>query len=97
MYPQSMFLAKMRKNIKKFHLKIIIFTYMKYCSILHGHVCVMEALKDPVFNYDIALSVCNRKSKAKAKTIICVFEVSRSYLAFAPIIHSSTAVKLVKN
>ena len=32
---------KKKKNIKKFHLKIIIFTAVKYCCILHGHVCVM--------------------------------------------------------
>ena len=31
-----------KKNIKKFHLKNIIFTAVKYCSILHGHVCVMS-------------------------------------------------------
>ena len=32
------------KNIKKIHLKIIIFTALKYHShsILHGHVCVMH-------------------------------------------------------
>ena len=26
---------------KIFHLKIIIFTAVKYCNILHGRVCVM--------------------------------------------------------
>ena len=41
MYPQSMFLAKIRKTITFFHLKIIDFTAVKYFSILHGHVCVM--------------------------------------------------------
>ena len=30
-----------KKNIRNFHLKIIIFTAVKYFSILHGHVCVM--------------------------------------------------------
>ena len=29
------------KSITIFHLKIIIFTAVKYHSILHGHVCVM--------------------------------------------------------
>ena len=42
MYPQSMFLSKNKKNIKTNHLKIIIFTAVKYCCILHGHVCVMH-------------------------------------------------------
>ena len=38
MYPQSMFWAKIRKNIIFFHLKINIFTAVKYCCILHGRV-----------------------------------------------------------
>ena len=42
MYPRSMFLAKIRKKSHSFHLKITFFTIVKYCSILHGHVCVME-------------------------------------------------------
>ena len=32
------------KNITIFHLKIIIFTVVKYCNILHGHVFVMSTL-----------------------------------------------------
>ena len=34
-------LSKNKKNIIIFHLKIIIFSAMKYRCILHGHVCVM--------------------------------------------------------
>ena len=34
-------LSKNKKNITFFQLKITIFTAVKYCSILHGHVCVM--------------------------------------------------------
>ena len=41
MYPQSMFWAKIRKLLTFFHLKIINFTAVKYCCILHGRVCVM--------------------------------------------------------
>ena len=41
MYPQSMFWSKNKKNITIFHLKIIDFTAVKYCSILHGRVFVM--------------------------------------------------------
>ena len=41
MYPQSMFMAKIRKNIKTFHLKINIIAVVKYCCILHGRVYVM--------------------------------------------------------
>ena len=34
-------LSKNKKNIKKIHLKINIFTAVKYCCILHGPVFVM--------------------------------------------------------
>ena len=44
MYPQSMFGAKIRKIIINFHLKINIFTAVKYCCILHGCVFVMDPL-----------------------------------------------------
>ena len=40
-YPQSMFGAKIRKKLKKNHLKMNIFTAVKNCCILHGHVFVM--------------------------------------------------------
>ena len=33
------------KIIKKFQPKIVIFTAVKYCSILHGRVFVMPSLK----------------------------------------------------
>ena len=33
--------CKNKKNIKKYHLKMNIFTVVKYCSILHRRVCVM--------------------------------------------------------
>ena len=37
-------LSKNKKNINKFHLKMNIFTAVKYCCILHGRVCVMSIL-----------------------------------------------------
>ena len=37
-------LSKNKKNIAIFHLKIIIFTAVKNCCILHGHVFVMDRL-----------------------------------------------------
>ena len=49
-------MSKNKKTIKNFHLKITIFTAVKYCSILHGHVCVMtifsclEDVKDAALN-----------------------------------------------
>ena len=39
--PTIYVLSKNKKNVSFFHLKITIFTAVKYCSILHGHVCVM--------------------------------------------------------
>ena len=38
MYPQSMFWAKVRKKSFFFHLKITIFTAVKYHNIMHGRV-----------------------------------------------------------
>ena len=42
MYLQSIFRAKIRKKYKKIHLKMNIFTAVKYCCILHGRVFVMQ-------------------------------------------------------
>ena len=39
--PTIYVLSKNKKNIKNFHLKINIFTAVKYCSILHGQFCVI--------------------------------------------------------
>ena len=36
------------KIVKKIQLKIVIFTTMKYCSILHGRIFVMKCLSDRV-------------------------------------------------
>ena len=41
MLPTINVLEQTKKNILIFHLKIIIFTAVKYCCILHGRVCVM--------------------------------------------------------
>ena len=41
---------KIRKNITIFHLNIVIFTAVKYYSILHGHVIVMcDRVHDVLF------------------------------------------------
>ena len=40
-------LSKIKKYLTFFHMKITIFTAVKYCSILHGHVCVMRSIFDP--------------------------------------------------
>ena len=37
----NQFLSKNKKSITIFHLKMIFFTAVKYCSILNGHVFVM--------------------------------------------------------
>ena len=51
MFPQPMFLAKIRKIFKKNHLKMNIFTAVKYCCILHGRVCVMELINNLISTY----------------------------------------------
>ena len=43
MYTQSMFWAKIRKNIDIFLLKIFIFYNFKNLYIIHGHVFVMSS------------------------------------------------------
>ena len=40
--PTIYVLSKNKNIIKNFHLKIIFFTAVKYCCILHGRVCVMS-------------------------------------------------------
>ena len=39
--PTNNVLSKNMKIVKKIQLKIVIFTAMKNCCILHGRVCVM--------------------------------------------------------
>ena len=41
MYPRSMFWAK-NEHFHFFHLKIIVFTAVKNCCILHGRVIIMD-------------------------------------------------------
>ena len=45
--PTIYVLSKIKKYLTFFHMKITIFTAVKYCSILHGHVCVMRSIFDP--------------------------------------------------
>ena len=55
-------LSKNKKNIfKKNHLKIIIFTAVKYHNILHGHVCVMIGFNTNLimFNSRYRIYVCS--------------------------------------
>ena len=40
--PKINVLSKNKTKYKKNNLKMNIFTAVKYCCILHGHVCVME-------------------------------------------------------
>ena len=44
--PTIYVLSKIKKYLTFFHMKITIFTAVKYCSILHGHVCVMRSIFD---------------------------------------------------
>ena len=47
--PTINILGQKKKNIIVFHLKINIFTAVKYCYILHGRVCVMGMAIFPIF------------------------------------------------
>ena len=47
------------EKYKNNHLKINIFTAVKYCCILHGRVCVMETqLEETGFNFTLTC-LCN--------------------------------------
>ena len=50
MYPQSMFSAKVRKNVTFLHLKIAFFFHFKK---LHGHVFVMVPLERVLVCFEI--------------------------------------------
>ena len=55
-----MFSSKNKKNIRKFSYENYHFTAVKYCSIVHGHVCVMKRTPGSVlihlpFNMIIAI------------------------------------------
>ena len=79
MYPQSMFCAKIKKNIKIFHLKIDIFTAVKYRCILHGHVFLMKWLEILDFGSRRDCTICVGKTKGllscvcTVQQLICVF------------------------
>ena len=46
MYPATInVFSKNKKNIRNFHLKINMFTAVKFCCILHGRVCVLMLQK----------------------------------------------------
>ena len=42
MYPRSMFLSKNKKNNTYFASENCLFTTIKFRSILHGHICVLN-------------------------------------------------------
>ena len=58
--PTIYVLSKNMKNITIFHLKIIIFTAVKYHSILHGHIGVMP--RRTVFGYHGGISSLLKES-----------------------------------
>ena len=53
------FTAKKTKKNIIFHLKIVIFTAVKYCCILHGRVCVMYGPKYAASNKNEKLFVAD--------------------------------------
>ena len=53
-------LSNSKKNIKIFHLKIIVFTAVKYCSILHRRVCVMTVSCHKAMIMSVLSESCNK-------------------------------------
>ena len=61
-------LGKNKKYTTIFHLKIIIFTAVKYCSILHTcrHVCVM-------FNIYSSINLCKQTATTVLQSLTLVY------------------------
>ena len=60
-----------KKNITNFHLKIIIFTAMKNCNVLHRHVFVMvESFQLPGLHPKVKLNIQTFFMRIKQYTII---------------------------
>ena len=69
-------LSKNKKNITCFYLKIIIFIAVKYCSILHGHFCVMSLLT--LVPPEVLLSVENTHMATKYLMLLKGSLISKS-------------------
>ena len=69
MYPQSMFLAKKKKKSKQLQQKIVIFTGIEICSILHRRTCYLILLQWWLDKLPVPLLVTggNRSSRQSAK------------------------------
>ena len=72
-------LSKNKKNITIFHLKIIIFTAVKNCSILYGRVFVMTEIHGQKGKYNEAdnivasLELCYHDFFSIFYSVLCIF------------------------
>ena len=76
--------------IKNFHLKMSIFTAVKYCCILHGRVCVMSMQFYEESHYqqlNQKNSALNMQLTYKLCTALCTFYISCTSLKFSTIIY----------
>ena len=69
MYPQSMFLSKNMKIVKKFQLKIVTFTDVKNRCMLHGRVYVICLFLILKYLYHISLP-CKYVSRSSEKRFL---------------------------
>ena len=79
-------LSKIRKNFKTFHLKMNIFTAMKYCCILHGRVCVM------CLQGCYSLGILDKETRC---TILLGHQTAITITRLCNILQFFTAVKLI--
>ena len=66
---RTMFCAKIRKNITIFHLKIIIFTAVKNCCILHGRVYVISESANESIDLEV-IKLCSCLTHLSIKCIM---------------------------
>ena len=93
MYPRSMFLAEIRKISQnflseKYHNFLsekYLFTAMKYCSIIHRHVCIMRKSRVHPLSLTKTLPVCTLETSSQrqfsATSCFCIiFSICSNFL-----------------
>ena len=89
-------LSKNKKNSTIFHLKITTFTAVKYCSILHGHVCVMMSMESPCYTEQTTNQVNDVKGRTVYGKMACQIYNIIIEMPKNTYVHSSINLKFTK-
>ena len=95
-----MFWAKIRKISHFFHLKITFYTAVKYCRILHGHVCVMcsryACIKKHSYCSFSSITLCTMPHLSEhersgtigiIQTSVCISDITKYYNSHPSTLH----------